>query len=360
MNIDIVQGNGAKLPRAIAKEKDGIVMYWVEELNEGGLHLKGLARLLKYDHGSLAKTLKVVEEVTILEAEIVTESGVKMVYLYTGQSIAKILRHISRSRANQAVRDLADDIRDSLAAAGFKLAVMLELAPQQLADQAQSAANKQERALPPAVSIHQYMVEAREWGLESDPFIKSLVTQRLAEELGSKALPSEAITTQVILTVRASELGYDQRAIGSGSQLGKFVSRIIQPVGKTQHGKYPVNVYELTPELDDCIHAFSVIKTMGKSPADDRYRKSPAGRRAKKAQNQRYQNSAKSKVAISKAANKYELKVKRICCTYTEAMGLDNYNEFIKLAAEQKCSTSELTRQAIKLYLDYINKRRLI
>jgi hypothetical protein len=100
------------------------------------------------------------------------------------------------------------------------------------------------------------MGEIRQWGLESDPLIKSLIIQRLAEELSSKIIAPANQTTQVILTVRATELGYDQQAIGTGSQLGKFVSRLIEPNGKTQHGKYPVNVYDLTPELDDCIHVY--------------------------------------------------------------------------------------------------------
>ena len=135
--IALESGQGGKsLPRAIAKEKDGIVMYWVEDAQEGGLHLKGLARLLDCDHGNLGKTIKGVYGIDVLQAETVTDGGLQGVYLYTGQSIAKILRHISRSKANQALRDRADDIRDSLAVAGFKLAVMLELAPRQLADMA--------------------------------------------------------------------------------------------------------------------------------------------------------------------------------------------------------------------------------
>jgi hypothetical protein len=108
----------------------------------------------------------------------------------------------------------------------------------------------------PAVTIHQYMEEARAWGLDTDPLIKSLITQRLAEELGSKALPAANIPVQVILTVRAHELGYPQSRIGSGVQLGSFVSKMLSPIGKTQHGRYPVNVYELTPELDEVIHAY--------------------------------------------------------------------------------------------------------
>jgi desulfoferrodoxin (superoxide reductase-like protein) len=124
-----------------------------------------------------------------------------------------------------------------------------------LAKESKQDVKPPQRQLTP-VSIHEYMLEARAWGLDSDPLIKSLLTQRLAEELGSKALPSATIQTQVILTVRAAELGHSQAQIGNGTQLGKFVSRLIQPNGKTQHGKYPVNVYDLTPELDEAIAAF--------------------------------------------------------------------------------------------------------
>jgi hypothetical protein len=113
-----------------------------------------------------------------------------------------------------------------------------------------------ERQLPPPVTIHQYMEEARLWGLNDDPIIRSLISQRLAEELGSKALPVSAVATQAVLTVRAAELGYPHHRIGSGSQLGKFVARVISPTGKSQHGKYLVNVFDLNQELDDAIHAF--------------------------------------------------------------------------------------------------------
>ena len=46
-----------------------------------------------------------VAQIDALQAETVTEKGIRTVGLYTGQSIAKILRHISRSKANQALPD---------------------------------------------------------------------------------------------------------------------------------------------------------------------------------------------------------------------------------------------------------------
>ncbi len=63
--------------------------------------------------------------------------------------------------------------------------------------------------------------------------------------------------TKVILTVRAAELGYKSSQIGSGANLGKFVLKQgIDPIGKAQHGKYPVNVYDLNEDLDRVIHLY--------------------------------------------------------------------------------------------------------
>lgn len=88
-------------------------------------------------------------------------------------------------------------------------------------------------------------------GVTHDPLIKSLISQRMAEELGGK---KQDEITQVVLTVRAGQLGFSQKDIGSGSALGKFVLKQgLEPTGKTQHGKYPVNVYDLSEELDAAI-----------------------------------------------------------------------------------------------------------
>jgi KilA-N domain len=110
-----------------------------------------------------------------------------------------------------------------------------------------------QRKLAPQRDLLDYWEACQQMGIDRDPLLLSLFSQRMAEQLGGSVLPP---TTQVILTVRANELGYDQKQIGSGSQLGKFVSKMIPPNGKTQHGKYPVNVYDLTPELDECINAY--------------------------------------------------------------------------------------------------------
>lgn len=91
-------------------------------------------------------------------------------------------------------------------------------------------------------------------GLTADPLLKSLVSQRMAEQLGGLTLPQ---VRQVVLTVRAQDLGVSQSAIGNGSQLGKYiVSCGFVPTGKSYHGKYHVNCYELTEDLDRAILEF--------------------------------------------------------------------------------------------------------
>jgi hypothetical protein len=113
------------------------------------------------------------------------------------------------------------------------------------------------RQLPPVRDTIEYLEAAKQIQVFSDPLMRSLLNQRLMEELSAgQPLLNAAAQTQVILTVRAKELGYTDKQIGSGSRLGRFVAKVMPPNGKTQHGRYPVNVYDLTTELDETIHAY--------------------------------------------------------------------------------------------------------
>lgn len=141
MATSIVRNSG--LPRAIAKEKNGIVLYWVEEQGIAGLNAKGLARLLKYDHGSLGKFLKGVEQKPLLQAEIVTDGGIQGVELYDGETLSEILVEIISSNINKETRFRAKQELKRLASAGFSLMVMLELAPAELAARAVSHFDKE-------------------------------------------------------------------------------------------------------------------------------------------------------------------------------------------------------------------------
>ena len=110
-----------------------------------------------------------------------------------------------------------------------------------------------QRQLAPQRDIIDYINAAQSIGLTHDPIIKSLLSQRMAEELGGK---KQAETELVVLTVRAGQLGFSQKDIGTGSALGTFVMKQIDPVGKSYHGRYNVNTYEVSAELDAAICAY--------------------------------------------------------------------------------------------------------
>lgn len=118
-----------------------------------------------------------------------------------------------------------------------------------------------QRQLPPVRDAVDYIQAAQTLETLKNPILRSLLEQRLAEDVTPTnrliAGTTQSEITHVIASVRAAQLGYTEKQINGGSSLGKFVIRQgLKPVAKVQHGKYPVNVYELTEDLDKAIHAY--------------------------------------------------------------------------------------------------------
>ena len=110
------------------------------------------------------------------------------------------------------------------------------------------------RQMAPQRDLLDYVNAAQVLGLMRDPIILPLLTQRLAEELGAKTTP---LNRQVLVAVRAGELGISQKDIGDGAQLGKLIVRAgFVPNGKTPHGRYEVNTYSPSLALDNAILNF--------------------------------------------------------------------------------------------------------
>ena len=90
-------------------------------------------------------------------------------------------------------------------------------------------------------------------GLANSPIVLSALQCRVAEELSGcrTATPIDAV---ILLTVRANQLGCSHSSIGNGSLLGKYIIACgFEPLGKEQHGRYPVNVFRQCSELDEAI-----------------------------------------------------------------------------------------------------------
>lgn len=131
---------------------------------------------------------------------------------------------------------------------------VVELMSQGFVSIANQRPESPQRQLAPQRDLVDYVNAARSIGIDQDPILKSLFSQRMAEQLGGDR---SDIPQPIVLTVRAQQLGISQDNIGTGAKLGKYIVKSgFLPQGKSQHGKYEVNVYAASSELDEAILEF--------------------------------------------------------------------------------------------------------
>jgi prophage antirepressor-like protein len=112
-----------------------------------------------------------------------------------------------------------------------------------------------QRQLAPQRDYIEHLQAAKEIALLNDPILKSYLLQACYEEIGaSKALPPSD-DVLVVAAVKARSLGFSLKP-GEDSKLGKWVAKHCNPLGKTQHGRYEVNVYRDDDRLVETIGAF--------------------------------------------------------------------------------------------------------
>jgi hypothetical protein len=111
------------------------------------------------------------------------------------------------------------------------------------------------RQLPPVRDTIEYIQASKDIAGIVDPILKSYLLQSLYEDIGaSKALPPSD-DVLVVAAVKARSLGFTLKP-GDDSKLGKWVAKHCNPLGKTQHGRYEVNVYRDDERLVETIGAF--------------------------------------------------------------------------------------------------------
>jgi phage regulator Rha-like protein len=94
--------------------------------------------------------------------------------------------------------------------------------------------------------------------------LKRLLEDALVDDLSlaktsQGLLPPSAAEAQdgyTMVKVRARELGYSLKDIGSGASLGKFVAKRIKKTFRFRVGDYMVNHYQVCEELDAVIHEY--------------------------------------------------------------------------------------------------------
>jgi len=108
-----------KLPRAIAREKDGIVLYWSEDLQREGLSQRGLARLLECNPKTVSAVWDGVTQSSVFEAEVITEGGLQAIKLICGESLTSLLAQIAVSKVAQETKNRAYDLHSKLVQMGY-------------------------------------------------------------------------------------------------------------------------------------------------------------------------------------------------------------------------------------------------
>jgi hypothetical protein len=101
-----------------------------------------------------------------------------------------------------------------------------------------------------------------------DSRLKRLLDARLVAELSidivnqKQIAPTEEVKQYTTATVRAAQLGYSAKQIGSGSSLGKFIKLEVEPEFEDWQGQFKVNHYEVNDALDSRIHAYFLTRSL--------------------------------------------------------------------------------------------------
>lgn len=96
------------------------------------------------------------------------------------------------------------------------------------------------RQLPSAI---EYLEAIKQLPDITNPILKAALEQRFAEELGVSNALAPRTSVPVLAAVLARELGFDLKP-GEDAKLGKWVRKHHEPIGKAQHGRYTVCIYE--------------------------------------------------------------------------------------------------------------------
>jgi hypothetical protein len=180
------------------------------------------------------------DKLDVLEAETLTVQGTRMGTFYGENFIISLLEKHKPS------------LLIKMARLGLRLFVY-ELVGYSRA--------KEQPSLPPSdIRVHNLVSDLEKLGIELDnPRYSQLLKDSALTILGVGKV--ETVTQKYCGVVeRAEQLGYSTKQINGGSQLGKFVNKLVQPAHKEnrlcQGTLRPINVFEVNDSLDDAIRAW--------------------------------------------------------------------------------------------------------
>jgi hypothetical protein len=112
-------------------EEEGLI--YLEDIKQVGIHLRGLAKLLDCNIGTVQNLVESRQENQILEATLQTRTGEKTVNFILENTVIDVLEAaVMSTRVKPETRQNAMNLYRRFALAGLKLMVMMKVAPEKL------------------------------------------------------------------------------------------------------------------------------------------------------------------------------------------------------------------------------------
>ncbi len=115
-------------------KEDGTEMYYSTKTGKCAMGIKGIARYLGCDVKTISN--QAVKFGLGKGHEMYTEQGLRMVNLIMENELNELFTAILKSRCKQSTKDRVLEIQGKYVQAGFRLQVLLEVAPEQVAKEA--------------------------------------------------------------------------------------------------------------------------------------------------------------------------------------------------------------------------------
>jgi hypothetical protein len=232
--------------------KDGLELVIDTSTGECFASISAVARMTDKDTKSISRYvnggLKTVAKMELKTAEIQTTTGLKTVALLNEKQIIEV---VSKYNPSLLIK---------FAQCGLRVFL------HQLAGYAVTATAVEQhsvRQLPVHTAV-EYSNAAESIRQENNKTLQELLRNQLIDELSVLQGQSNALAaakpSYTIAKVRARELGYTTTEIGHGGDLGKWLAKSVPVAFRERVGKYDVNHYEVTSQLDTAIHTFFSLK----------------------------------------------------------------------------------------------------
>ncbi|MGV2830589.1 hypothetical protein [Myxosarcina sp. GI1(2024)] len=154
----------------LIRKEDGAEFYYSTHTDKTALTYNSLSRFLGCSASTVSRLCNKLSSsgaISIKKAEMYTEYGLKTVALIVEDDLPKILSSLATGRANKKTKQTAIALQEKLAQAGFRLMVLMEVAPELVAKEAISNIESPETA--ESVTDHAIQHEKylkRFWGLQ--------------------------------------------------------------------------------------------------------------------------------------------------------------------------------------------------